>query len=250
METAGSSSQGSVGAASSQGIVVVGVDGSDGSSRALAWALAEARLRHATLRVVQAWSLPALSALAYVPPSTFGDLPAEAHGELEAQVARVVGPDPGVEVQREVVAGPAAQAVLEEVSQRLVDGAPAVLGAALRSTQVEGERLRAKVGPVGLPELVAKTVEIELGPVRSHDGCLVVAFAWAADSATSLFPRLEADVEVAAFATSQTTVTLRGRYAPPAGALGLQVDRLLLHRLAQATVRKFLASLCAELDRV
>jgi nucleotide-binding universal stress UspA family protein len=38
------------------GIVVVGVDGSDGARRALRWAAKEARLRSCTLRVVHAWS--------------------------------------------------------------------------------------------------------------------------------------------------------------------------------------------------
>ena len=40
------------------GDVVVGVDGSPGSARALAWAVAEAARRHATLRVVHGWETP------------------------------------------------------------------------------------------------------------------------------------------------------------------------------------------------
>jgi nucleotide-binding universal stress UspA family protein len=40
-----------------KGRVVVGVDGSEHSSRALAWAIAEARRRRAVLEVVMAWSL-------------------------------------------------------------------------------------------------------------------------------------------------------------------------------------------------
>jgi nucleotide-binding universal stress UspA family protein len=38
--------------------IVVGVDGSQGSERALAWAAAEARLRGAQLNVVMAWQWP------------------------------------------------------------------------------------------------------------------------------------------------------------------------------------------------
>jgi nucleotide-binding universal stress UspA family protein len=40
--------------------IVVGVDGSDGSVRALEWALAEARLRGVPLHIVHAWQYPAL----------------------------------------------------------------------------------------------------------------------------------------------------------------------------------------------
>ena len=42
-------------------VVVVGIDGSDSSSKALAWAAQEARMRGAVLRVVHAWHLPGLS---------------------------------------------------------------------------------------------------------------------------------------------------------------------------------------------
>ncbi len=39
--------------------IVVGVDGSEGSKRALEWAAAEARLRQEPLKLVAAWKLPA-----------------------------------------------------------------------------------------------------------------------------------------------------------------------------------------------
>jgi hypothetical protein len=42
-------------------------------------------------------------------------------------------------------------------------------------------------------------------------------------------------------------MTLMGRYQPPGGALGRRVDELLLHRLADATVRAFLTSLATSL---
>ena len=41
--------------------IVVGVDGSDASVNALRWALREARLRTARVRVVLAWSYPQVS---------------------------------------------------------------------------------------------------------------------------------------------------------------------------------------------
>jgi nucleotide-binding universal stress UspA family protein len=43
--------------------IVVGVDGSEGSARALRWALNEARLRGAQLRVIHAWFVPLVLAL-------------------------------------------------------------------------------------------------------------------------------------------------------------------------------------------
>ncbi|HXR12830.1 MAG TPA: universal stress protein [Gaiellaceae bacterium] len=40
------------------GFIVVGIDGSDGSERALEWAAAEAHTRNASLKLVTAWHLP------------------------------------------------------------------------------------------------------------------------------------------------------------------------------------------------
>ncbi|MGO9657576.1 MAG: hypothetical protein ACLQVK_05935 [Acidimicrobiales bacterium] len=63
----------------------------------------------------------------------------------------------------------------------------------------------------------------------------------------SLFPALDADLELCPLGESQTELTLRGRYQPPGGALGRRIDQLLLHRLADATVRAFVTSLAARL---
>ena len=46
-------------------VVVAAVDGSDTSTRALAWAIEEARLRRITLRVVTAWHLPVVGSYPY-----------------------------------------------------------------------------------------------------------------------------------------------------------------------------------------
>jgi nucleotide-binding universal stress UspA family protein len=46
--------------ASASTTIVVGVDGSEHAERALAWAIEEAKLRHARLRLVTAWHVPAM----------------------------------------------------------------------------------------------------------------------------------------------------------------------------------------------
>jgi hypothetical protein len=46
-----------------------------------------------------------------------------------------------------------------------------------------------------------------------------------------------------------TQLTLRGRYEPPLGTLGRQIDRLLLHRVAEATVRSFMRRLAESLTK-
>lgn len=46
--------------------IVVGVDGSEGSAKALAWAIAEAKLRDARVEAVAAWEPPYLEGYPYI----------------------------------------------------------------------------------------------------------------------------------------------------------------------------------------
>jgi nucleotide-binding universal stress UspA family protein len=95
--------------------IVVGSDGSPAATAALEWAIAEARLRDARLLVVHAWAVPVL---AYSTPYGVGPtadlIEAERKGAAAALDAALERVDvEGVDVQRRVVEGPAAQSLLE-----------------------------------------------------------------------------------------------------------------------------------------
>jgi nucleotide-binding universal stress UspA family protein len=76
------------------GVVVVGIDGSEGSRRALEWAVQEARLRSASVRAVLVWS--------YLDQRTGSFNPAygedDADRTLDRTITQVEGPD-GVEIE-------------------------------------------------------------------------------------------------------------------------------------------------------
>lgn len=137
----------------------------------------------------------------------------------------------------------------DDVVTRLRAHATDVLTDAVGTAQQEGEHLRARVGPSSWPSPLAKTVEIRPGPLRSHVDGVIQPFTWDSPRATSLFPRLDADLEVAPFGTERTQVTLRARYEPPGGLAGRGVDQLVFHRIAEATLRSFLLQLCAALHK-
>lgn len=132
-----------------------------------------------------------------------------------------------------------------EVAVRLVADPATILGAAVDPTRREGERLTARVAPASWPAVLAKTVVVEVGSIRQFEDGLIVGFTWKASGGASLFPSLDADLDVAPFGSRRTSVTLRGNYQPPAGLIGRQIDQLLLHRLAEATVRAFLGNVCS-----
>lgn len=125
----------------------------------------------------------------------------------------------------------------------------ALLGAALEGTREKGESLRARVGPAGWPAVFSKAVEIRSGPLRHHGDSVLIPLRWVASEGASLFPRLDADLEASPFGPAQTQLVLRARYEPPGGALGRGVDRVLLHRLAESTLRAFLAGIRTTLEQ-
>ena len=96
--------------------IVVGVDGSKGSEEALRFALAEARLRGASLRLVAAWATPttAYAGMGYVPTFDLREVEAEA-AELKLQAAvAVLGDDPGVAIETVAVEGHPADMLLAQ----------------------------------------------------------------------------------------------------------------------------------------
>jgi len=113
---------------------------------------------------------------------------------------------------------------------------PALVGDA--ATRGEGLLAEVGIGPpsrrVGLP------VTVRLGdPVRFPSKTLL-PMTWEPVKGGSLFPTLDADIEVGPLGPQRTQLSINGRYQPPLGRLGRAVDRALLHRVAEATVKDFL----------
>jgi hypothetical protein len=62
-------------------------------------------------------------------------------------------------------------------------------------------------------------------------------------------PVLDADLRLAPAGEQLTILTLTGSYRPPFGRAGEALDRVVMHRVASATVRNFLASMAVVLTR-
>lgn len=84
--------------------IVVGVDGSDPSKRALQWAAHQAKLTGATLTVVTSWEYPPTLGWAPPYPSDF-DPNEDARKAVEEAIDAVLGPDAAVVAQIEVTEG-------------------------------------------------------------------------------------------------------------------------------------------------
>src|SRR2546421_3922736 len=101
------------------GVIVVGVDHSEGAKAALRFALEEARLRRATLRVVHAWQFGYIGAtgLEGALPAVGGQLEDFRQGAaaaLEETLRDVDADKDGVAIERRVDQGTAAAVLVEE----------------------------------------------------------------------------------------------------------------------------------------
>lgn len=108
----------------------------------------------------------------------------------------------------------------------------------------EGEQLRSRVGPTGT---LAKSVALDVGLAEIQRRGLVYPVHWSAVGAEAIFPQLRADLVLSQNGLEETTLTLEGTYDPPMGAVGRMLDRAILGRIAEATVRNWLERLAGAL---
>jgi hypothetical protein len=135
---------------------------------------------------------------------------------------------------------------LDEVRGTLLgvlDGLDEMAAAAYR----EGEEIRARIS-VGESPVIAKAVRLEVGEPIGKDETMFLPIVWEATGTPGLFPRLEAELVLAALGPGLTQLSLRGSYRPPLGQIGRVLDRTLLHRVAEASVKGFVDRLARTIE--
>jgi hypothetical protein len=112
----------------------------------------------------------------------------------------------------------------------------------------EGEVLRLQIGPEWAGGRVTRQVEVTVGQTRDRGASCVVPLTWKATGLAGLFPVLDGDLELAPLGSNSCRLTLSATYVPPLGEVGRVLDRAVLHRVAQSTVRSFLAGVAGSLE--
>jgi hypothetical protein len=128
----------------------------------------------------------------------------------------------------------------EDVEASLLEDPDDWIPGLLRDAEDRGERLLADVGFLIDRRRVDKQVEIQLGTPYRIPSKTLLPMTWRATGLDGVFPRLDADVEVAALGPRLTQLSISARYRPPMGAAGRVLDRALFHRVAEATIKDFL----------
>ena len=76
-----------------------------------------------------------------------------------------------------------------------------------------------------------------------------VRLGWKAARAASIFPQMEATLSAWPLSADETQLELSGSYQPPLGSVGKALDTLLLHRIAEAALHRFLEDVVEQLRK-
>jgi len=143
----------------------------------------------------------------------------------------------GDEVQLEV-----SFAVARERLVQLTEGGALI--SASEDAYGRGTASLTRVGAAGL----SKLVRVQLRELAWTDRSAGLAIRWEATGpGGGLFPVLDADLRLASVGDQVTLLTVAGVYRPPLGPLGEALDRVILRRVADATIRNFAVWIAAQI---
>ena len=112
----------------------------------------------------------------------------------------------------------------------------------------DAHELLVRIGPSWASGRLSRDVRVALGACRERGAGRAVSIRWEAMQFSGLFPVLDGDLEFAPIGPSQCRIILSASYVAPLGELGRRLDRAVLHRVAESTVRSFLVRLAATLE--
>jgi hypothetical protein len=128
----------------------------------------------------------------------------------------------------------------DQVERALRRSSPGWLSALAGAAQQRGDDLLGEVGVGPLGPRLGRRVAIQLGEPVRFPSMTSLPLTWEPVGLEGLLPRLDADLELGSLGDDRTQLAISARYRPPLGVLGRAVDRVLLHRVAEATVKDFL----------
>jgi hypothetical protein len=137
----------------------------------------------------------------------------------------------------------------DEVEAALLDAPAGWLSMLAGEADQRGDGLLAEVGVGPLGPRLGRRVTVSVGEPLHYPAKTLLPFTWRPTSGNGLLPDLDGDIELGSLGPGRTQLALSARYRPPLGTLGRSVDRVLLHRVAEATVKDFLDRVADALTR-
>jgi hypothetical protein len=143
----------------------------------------------------------------------------------------------------------------EQVRAALSKNAPTVFqsatkAAAARAQSIASE-LRLDFGGIGIEADIRVSVKkIESKDREAMSGPATrLQLEWEATKLPRLFPLMNADLALYPITATETQLDFKGLYEPPFGPLGKAVDALVGHRIAEASIHRFVSELAEYLRK-
>ncbi|MFZ0172187.1 MAG: hypothetical protein WAL04_10940 [Acidimicrobiales bacterium] len=90
--------------------------------------------------------------------------------------------------------------------------------------------------------------DVLIGEARQNDSSVIVPVRWEPVAFERLLPVLDADLELVSLGEKHSRLSMSGRYQVPLAQLGATLARLARHRVAEMSVRRFLAEIADSLQ--
>ena len=147
----------------------------------------------------------------------------------------------------------------ERVREALTEDAHAVFQAATKAASDRAQDVASalRVNIAGLE--VSSDILISIHRIEEKPGgawaqpTTRLELEWEAARSPGLFPLMKAELSLYALTATETQLDFAGSYMPPLGPLGTTVNAIVGHRIAEASVHRFLADVArylrAELSR-
>jgi len=138
----------------------------------------------------------------------------------------------------------------EHLEAALLDHPESWIPGLARKAGEDGEQLLVEVGFEPSGRRVEREVEISFGGPMRFPSQTVLPMSWKPTTGGRLLPALEADLEMAPLTPTRSHLSVSARYRPPLGGIGRALDRALLHRVAESTMKDFLDRVATELEQL
>ena len=144
----------------------------------------------------------------------------------------------------------------EKVRAALTADTAGVFGAATRAATVRAEAvaaaLRINLGGFEIGAHITLSIrDVEEPPYTNESSrVLRVPIEWEATNKPRLFPLMNAVLSVYPLTATETQLDFLGRYEPPLGTLGNVIDVIAGHKLAEASVHRFVADVAGHLRHI
>jgi hypothetical protein len=154
--------------------------------------------------------------------------------------------------QREVRAFEYVNQPYEAVRDVIRADAAALFGTASRAAEARTGQLVASLSVDVKGLEITKEITVRIGAIREEAGARLsrvthVELEWEAKGSPGLFPIMKADLSIYPLSATETQIDLGGSYEPPMGLFGGALDAVVGHRIAEASVHRFVEAVADRL---